>query len=277
MRRELRIPPLGTLASLPEILTDEEAPGATLRGDESSITSTSTGTPKCLATSHEFLRQRGLIGCPDSGSSAAALEDSAKVLAGTTPVLPPIIPPGLPQPTTYHVQLDVSPSSCGNVTWQSLDGITPPISSGTTTSPWDVPRSRTIRSTAPENSTTCKFSHWDQDCIRKTRHTCDLVVTGTRQAMAHYTNPRDPVPIIGLTLSVTPSQCGDITWRLVRQAFGSTTAPSQVPGTNTVNVARGTVLAITAPANSSTCRFLSWGSGLCKNRAGIVRPASETI
>lgn len=116
---------------------------------------------------------------------------------------------------------------------------------------------------APGDSATCRFSHWDGDCIRKTRHTCDLVVTGTRQATAHYTSPGVPVPIISLTLGVTPSQCGDITWRLVRQAFGSSTQPTQTPGTNIVNVARGTVLAITAPSNTSSCRFLSWGSGVC--------------
>ena len=198
------------------------------------------------------------------------VEDSVLVKAAPAqpvlpPILPPIIPPGLPQPTTHRVQLNVSPSSCGNVTWRSIDGINPLITS-TTTSPWDVPQSRTIRSMAPANSATCRFSHWDGDCIRKTGHTCDLVVTGARQATAHYTIPGAPVPDISLTLRVTPSQCGDITWRLVRQAFGSTTQPSQTPGTNTVNVARGTVLAITAPANTSSCRFLSWGSSVCESQ-----------
>ena len=215
-------------------------------------------------------------GCSGTGScdvvvgSTGGPATTVRVTASFSVVAPPT---PIPDPT-HRVQLDVSPASCGNVDWKSIDGITPEITWEMIPSPWDVPHNRTIRSMAPADgavwapgsSETCRFSHWDEDCIRKVRHTCDLVVTGPRRATAYYTISGSDVPNVELTLSVTPSACGDITWRLVRQAFGSTTAPSQAAGTNTVSVARGTVLAITAPANTSSCRFLSWGSGVCENQ-----------
>ena len=137
-----------------------------------------------------------------------AMGGSAKSVHVTFEAIPP--PPPI---TTHRVQLDVSQASCGNVEWESIDGITPKITWEMIPSPWDVPHNRTIRSMAPADgavwapgsSVTCRFSHWAEDCTRKTGHTCDLVVTGARQATAHYTIPGARVPDISLTLTVTPS------------------------------------------------------------------------
>ena len=106
----------------------------------------------------------------------------------STPTPTPVPPTPTPQPTDATLTISVSPAHCGSVSWQSIDAL-PSISSGTTTSPWTIPRHRDIRITGPADSGSCQFSRWDGDCSRKVRQTCDLRMSRDMTATAHYLDP----------------------------------------------------------------------------------------